>query len=141
MVGQVARVSTWQYDVDIDYIKSIGGVAKCFNPKTRSGTPDVGAYRAGTVTTATPGSCVPPTTTGTEPTQPEQPAAAADAAPAASKEVPTEQDFEEKAASEVTKDNVESEVEKMEKEIGAQGGPAGGAAAPAAGGETDGQKK
>jgi len=65
MVGQVARVSTWQYDVDIDYIKSIGGVAKCFNPKTRSGTPDVGAYRAGTVTTATPGSCVPPTTTGT----------------------------------------------------------------------------
>jgi hypothetical protein len=85
-------------------------------------------------------------TTGTEPTQPEQPAAAADAAPAASKEVPTEQDFEEKAASEVTKDNVEGEVEKMEKEIGAQGGPAGGAAAPAAGGdkaggETGGQKK
>ena len=49
MVGQVARVSTWQYDVDIDYIKSIGGVAKCFNAKTRSGTPDVGAYRAGAV--------------------------------------------------------------------------------------------
>jgi hypothetical protein len=65
MVGQVARVSTWQYDVDIDYIKSIGGVAKCFNPKLRSGTPDVGAYRAGTVTTVTPGSCVPPSTTGT----------------------------------------------------------------------------
>ena len=85
-------------------------------------------------------------TTGTEPTQPEQPAAAADAAPAAaSKEVPTEQDFEEKAASEVTKDNVEGEVEKMEKEIGAQGGPAGGAAPAAggdkAGGETGGQKK
>ena len=65
MVGQVARVSTWQYDVDIDYIKSIGGVAKCFNPKSRSGTPDVGAYRAGTITTVTPGSCVPPSTTGT----------------------------------------------------------------------------
>ena len=81
-------------------------------------------------------------TTGTEPTQPEQPAAAADAAPAAaSKEVPTEQDFEEKAASEVTKDNVEGEVEKMEKEIGAQTGPAGGGAAPAAGGETGGEKK
>ena len=47
MVGQVARVSTWQYDVDIDYIKSIGGVAKCFNPKARSGTPDIGAYRPG----------------------------------------------------------------------------------------------
>ena len=65
MVGQVARVSTWQYDVDIDYIKSIGGVAKCFNPKTRSGTPDIGAYRAGAITTVTPGSCVPPSTTGT----------------------------------------------------------------------------
>jgi parallel beta-helix repeat protein len=65
MVGQVARVSTWQYDVDIDYIKSIGGVAKCFNAKTRSGTPDIGAYRAGAVTTVTPGSCVPPPITGT----------------------------------------------------------------------------
>jgi parallel beta-helix repeat protein len=65
MVGQVARVSTWQYDVDIDYIKSIGGVAACFNPKTRSGTPDVGAYRAGAVTTVTPGSCVAPPVTGT----------------------------------------------------------------------------
>jgi len=65
MVGQVARVSTWQYDVDIDYIKSIGGVAKCFNPGARSGTPDIGAYRAGTVTTVMPGSCVPPVITGT----------------------------------------------------------------------------
>ena len=64
MVGQVARVSTWQYDVDIDYIKSIGGVAKCFNPKARSGTPDIGAYRPGTVTTVMPGSCVPPPVTG-----------------------------------------------------------------------------
>ena len=65
MVGQVARVSTWQYDVDIDYIKSIGGVAKCFNPKARSGTPDIGAYRPGTVTAVTPGSCVAPPITGT----------------------------------------------------------------------------
>jgi MYXO-CTERM domain-containing protein len=64
MVGQVARVSTWQYDVDIDYIKSIGGVAKCFNPKARSGTPDVGAYRPGAVTAATPGACVAPPITG-----------------------------------------------------------------------------
>lgn len=78
-------------------------------------------------------------TTGTEPTQPEQPAAAADAAPAASKEVPTEQDFEEKAAGEVTKDNVEAEVEKMEKEIGTPGAAGGGGAA--AGGETGGEKK
>jgi MYXO-CTERM domain-containing protein len=60
MVAQVARVSTWQYDVDIDYIKSIGGVAKCFNAAMRSGTSDIGAYRAGTVTTVMPGSCVAP---------------------------------------------------------------------------------
>ena len=80
-------------------------------------------------------------TTGTEPTPPE-PAAAADAAPAAGKEVPTEQDFEEKAASEVNKDNVESEVEKMEKELASESGaaaaggdkaPAGGDKAPAGG--------
>ena len=60
MVGDIARVSTWQYDIDIDYIKSIGGVAKCFNRAMRSGTPDIGAYRAGTVTTVMPGSCVAP---------------------------------------------------------------------------------
>jgi MYXO-CTERM domain-containing protein len=60
MVGQVARASTWQFDIDIDYIKSIGGVAKCFNPGTRSGSPDIGAYKAGTVTTVMPGSCTPP---------------------------------------------------------------------------------
>jgi hypothetical protein len=65
MVGQIARVSTWQYDVDIDYIKSIGGVAKCFNPKARSGTPDIGAYRPGAVTAIAPGSCVAPPITGT----------------------------------------------------------------------------
>jgi MYXO-CTERM domain-containing protein len=60
MVGQVAAESWWEYDVDIDYIKSIGGVGKCFNPTTRSGTPDIGAYKAGAVTTATPGACMPP---------------------------------------------------------------------------------
>jgi MYXO-CTERM domain-containing protein len=60
MVGEVARVSTWQYDIDIDYIKSIGGVAKCFNAAMRSGTPDIGAYRAGAVTTLMPGNCIPP---------------------------------------------------------------------------------
>jgi MYXO-CTERM domain-containing protein len=57
MVGQVARLSGWEFDVDIDYIKSIGGVAKCFNPGARSGTPDIGAYKNGPVTTATPGAC------------------------------------------------------------------------------------
>ncbi|MBN1609649.1 MAG: right-handed parallel beta-helix repeat-containing protein [Polyangiaceae bacterium] len=65
MVGAVARESWWQYDVDIDYIKSIGGVGKCFNPATRSGNPDIGAYKAGNVTTVAPGSCVPPPTGGT----------------------------------------------------------------------------
>ena len=66
----------------------------------------------------------------------EDPTAAADAAPAAGKEIPTEQDFEEKAATEVTKDNVEAEVEKMEKELATEGSAAGGGeAAPPAGGE------
>ena len=37
-------VSWWNYTVDYDYITQIGGVAKCFNPTTRSGTPDVGAH-------------------------------------------------------------------------------------------------
>jgi MYXO-CTERM domain-containing protein len=60
MVGQVARVSTWQFDIDIDYIKSIGGVGKCFSPGMRSGAPDIGAYKAGAVPAATPGSCVAP---------------------------------------------------------------------------------
>jgi parallel beta-helix repeat protein len=58
MVGQVARASWWQYDIDIDYIKSIGGVAKCFNPATRSGAPDIGAYKSGAVATAP--ECEPP---------------------------------------------------------------------------------
>lgn len=57
-------------------------------------------------------------------------------AAAAPGEIPTEQDFEEKAATEVTKDNVEAEVEKIEKEISAEQAAAGGGAAdPAAGGE------
>ncbi|HEX9621650.1 MAG TPA: right-handed parallel beta-helix repeat-containing protein [Polyangiaceae bacterium] len=60
MVGSVARESWWQYDIDIDYIKSIGGVAQCFNATTRAGAPDIGAYNAGNVTTVAPGSCVPP---------------------------------------------------------------------------------
>lgn len=58
MVGQVARASWWEYDIDIEYIQSIGGVAKCFNPQARSGAPDIGAYKAGTVMTAP--ECEPP---------------------------------------------------------------------------------
>ena len=55
------------------------------------------------------------------------PEKAADAAPAAGsteapelagvKEVPTEEDFEEKAAAEVNAGNLETEVEKLEKEL------------------------
>jgi MYXO-CTERM domain-containing protein len=60
LVGAIAKGSWWQYDVDIDYIKSIGGVEKCFNPAMRSGTPDIGAYKNGAVTTKAPGSCTPP---------------------------------------------------------------------------------
>jgi MYXO-CTERM domain-containing protein len=59
MVGAVAAESWWQYDVDIEYIQSIGGVAACFNASSRSGTPDIGAYNSGDVTTVTPGSCIP----------------------------------------------------------------------------------
>ncbi len=64
MVGSVASESWWQVDVDIEYIQSIGGVASCFNAAMRPGTPDIGAYQAGAVTTVTPGSCVPPDPTG-----------------------------------------------------------------------------
>lgn len=60
MVGQVASESWWQYDIDIEYIQSIGGVAACFNPTTRTSPPDVGAYMTGDVTTVEPGSCIPP---------------------------------------------------------------------------------
>ena len=78
-------------------------------------------------------------TTGTDPATPDTPPVAADAAPAAGApgEIPTEQDFEEKAATEVTKDNVEAEVEKIEKEISAEQGAAaaGGADKAPAGGE------
>ena len=55
------------------------------------------------------------------------PEKAADAAPAAgsteapelagAKEVPTEEDFEEKAAAEVNAGNLEAEVDKLEKEL------------------------
>jgi len=36
--------SWWTYVVDYEYIKSIGGVAKCFSPRTRTTTPDIGAF-------------------------------------------------------------------------------------------------
>jgi hypothetical protein len=37
---------------------------------------------------------------------------------AAADDIPTEEDFEEEAAKEITADNLESEIEKLEKEIG-----------------------
>lgn len=64
MVGAVAAESWWKYDIDVDYIKSIGGVAKCFNLGARTGTPDIGAYKTGTIATKAPGSCVPPVDPG-----------------------------------------------------------------------------
>src|SRR5262249_49656344 len=64
-IGMMASASFWQYSIDYDYIKSIGGVAKCFHAKTRSGTPDIGAYANGSVTTATAGSCTAPPPFGT----------------------------------------------------------------------------
>jgi MYXO-CTERM domain-containing protein len=58
LVGQIAKGSWWEFDIDIDYVKSIGGVKGCFNPGTRA-TNDIGAYKAGAVTTVTPGACTP----------------------------------------------------------------------------------
>jgi parallel beta-helix repeat protein len=48
-IGMMTSGSWWQYSVDLDYIKSIGGVASCFHAKNRSGTPDIGAYANGAV--------------------------------------------------------------------------------------------
>jgi hypothetical protein len=58
LVGSVASASWWQYDIDIDYIRSIGGVKGCFNAAPRASS-DIGAYVASAVTTVSPGSCVP----------------------------------------------------------------------------------
>jgi parallel beta-helix repeat protein len=52
--------SWWTHSIDYDYIRSIGGVAKCFHPKTRTGGPDIGAYEMSgpAHTFSQPGSCV-----------------------------------------------------------------------------------
>lgn len=54
--------SWWEYAIDYDYIRSIGGVKACFHPKARSGGVDVGAYEVSGDPHAfsEPGSCVPP---------------------------------------------------------------------------------
>jgi MYXO-CTERM domain-containing protein len=36
--------SWWTYVIDFEYIQQQGGVAKCFSPRTRDSTPDIGAY-------------------------------------------------------------------------------------------------
>lgn len=56
--GTYTNAAWWKYTIDYDYIKSLGGVAYCFNPKTRTGTPDIGSYANGAVTTQTPDTCV-----------------------------------------------------------------------------------
>jgi MYXO-CTERM domain-containing protein len=42
--GSPGGASWWSYTIDYTYIAGIGGVAKCFNPATRSSSPDIGAY-------------------------------------------------------------------------------------------------
>jgi MYXO-CTERM domain-containing protein len=61
MIGMMAKGSWWEHSIDYEYIKSIGGVAKCFNPKARAGTPDIGGYANGPVTTAMANTCTPAT--------------------------------------------------------------------------------
>jgi MYXO-CTERM domain-containing protein len=51
-IGMMDKGSWWQYSIDYDYIKMIGGVARCFTPATRTGTPDIGSYKAGAITKA-----------------------------------------------------------------------------------------
>lgn len=68
------RHSWWTHSIDYDYIRSIGGVAKCFHPKPRTGGVDVGAYELSGAphTFSQPGSCVrSPDPVEPEPTEPD----------------------------------------------------------------------
>lgn len=42
--GSPGGASWWSYTIDYTTIASLGGVARCFNPATRSSIPDIGAY-------------------------------------------------------------------------------------------------
>jgi parallel beta-helix repeat protein len=55
--------SWWTHSIDYDYIRSIGGVAQCFHPMTRTAGPDIGAYEMSGEphTFSEPGSCLPST--------------------------------------------------------------------------------
>jgi hypothetical protein len=57
-IGAMAQGSWWEYSIDYDYIKSIGGVASCFNPGVRT-THDIGAYKDGAVATKPVQPCTP----------------------------------------------------------------------------------
>lgn len=50
MYGGVASLTRWQFDIDVDYVTSQGGVAKCFNAGARGTPPEIGAYKGGAVT-------------------------------------------------------------------------------------------
>ena len=58
VIGSMAQGSWWEYSIDYDYIKSIGGVASCFNGGMRT-TNDIGAYKDGAVATKPVAECKP----------------------------------------------------------------------------------
>ena len=60
--------SWWEYSIDYDYIRSIGGVAQCFRPKHRTGGADVGAYEL----SGSPHAFVEPDTCVPRPDEPEE---------------------------------------------------------------------
>ena len=47
--------SWWTYVIDYAYIQQQGGVAKCFNPRTRTSTPDIGAFEYNGIVTSSGG--------------------------------------------------------------------------------------
>ncbi len=57
--------SWWTYVIDYAYIQQIGGVASCFNPRTRTAVPDIGAFEYnGTAAGGSPGTGGAPSTGG-----------------------------------------------------------------------------
>ena len=75
----------------------------------------------GSPTSSGAGSAAPPDTAGAPTGTPTTTAAAvpsASAARLAGPDVPTEEDYEDEAEREITDDNLESELDKLEKEIG-----------------------
>ena len=103
-------------------VLALGGLA-CGKEEGAKPAPEATPATA-TPTTPDPTPTTPdPATAGTDPAAGDAGAAAAgsaDVAPeaATAAEVPTAEDFEEKAAKDVKKENLEQEVQKMEKELG-----------------------